>query len=63
MQQKIDGKIIQQKIIDDIGTRLFGKKVVFLQFGENLVSENFVKVKMKLAKKLGSLKPGERLSD
>jgi methylenetetrahydrofolate dehydrogenase (NADP+) / methenyltetrahydrofolate cyclohydrolase len=49
----IDGKRLQQEILDEIGSSLQGKFVVFLQFGENKVSEKYVQAKIKIAKKLG----------
>jgi methylenetetrahydrofolate dehydrogenase (NADP+)/methenyltetrahydrofolate cyclohydrolase len=49
----LDGKKIQQEIVDEIGDRLRDKKVVFLQFGENAVSQKYVQAKIRIAKKLG----------
>lgn len=50
---KIDGRKIRDELIVVLGTTLTSKRVCFLQFGENTVSEKFVAQKMKVAAQLG----------
>lgn len=50
---KIDGRKIRDEIVQEIGTRLHGTSVYFLQFGANEVSERFVQRKLSIAQKLG----------
>lgn len=49
----IDGRVIAQKIIDEIGTNLQGKKVCFILFGNDESSKQFIRIKTRIAEKLG----------
>lgn len=49
----IDGRAIAQKIIDEIGTNLRGKKVCFILFGNDESSKQFIRIKTRIAEKFG----------
>ena len=49
----IDGRAIAQKIIDEIGTNLQGKKVCFMLFGNDESSKQFIRIKTRIAEKIG----------
>lgn len=58
---RIDGKAIQNEILQSLGTSLTGKKVAFVQLCDDPVTEKFVQAKLKIARLLNVLAAHEQL--